>query len=169
MNLGITLFVAWGVIFYLGLSLYHRIIEPKEDKWYHNLFFIIWISTAIIPFAIHQNFIKDIEYEEEEHEWYIKSLGNDKYVKGKFFLGSGSVQEKDYYFFYVNTSKGYQRLKILVSETYIIETDKRAPEYVKVYSKYNDEGIFWKVLFHDEKFNRLYVPKNTIIRDFKVR
>ncbi|MBE7649149.1 hypothetical protein [Tenacibaculum finnmarkense] len=169
MNLGLTLFVVWGVVFYLGFTLYHRIIEPEDDKWYHNLVFILWISTAIIPFAIHQKFARGIEYEEEEHQWYIKSLGNDKYVNGNFFVGSGTIDETDYYFFYVNTSNGYQKLKILVSQTYIIETDKRTPEYVKVYSNYNDEEIFWKVLFRDEKFNRLYVPEHTIIRDFKVR
>ncbi|CAL2082866.1 hypothetical protein [Tenacibaculum dicentrarchi] len=134
------------------------------------LLFFSWLVLCIgIPGTIHRDFREKIEYEKEVHKYYIESLGNDKYMEGVFFLGNGYVMEKDYYFFYVNTSNGYQRLKIPVESTYLIETDERRPEYVQIYRDYNDDKSFWKVLPDCEKYNKLYVPKGTIVRDFRVR
>ena len=110
-----------------------------------------------------------MKHTQEKHWHYIESLGNDKYLNGSFFIGSGSIDETDYYFFFIETKHGHKRIKLKVDYTYIIETDAKNPEWVKVYTHYGDEDSFWKVWSHDFEHNKLYVPSGTIIRDFKVR
>lgn len=171
MNLSLVLWIVFLPIFYYGIVFYHRKeFHLKVNVDIGGFLFLFWLILCItVPGVIHSNFSKKISYEKEVHKWYIESLGNDKYMEGYFFLGNGYVMEKDYYFFYVNTSNGYQRLKIPVESTYLIETDERRPEYVQIYRDYNDDKSFWKVFPDCEKYNKLYVPKGTIIRDFKVR
>jgi|TARA_R110000850_G_C9969713_1_gene465092 hypothetical protein len=115
-------------------------------------------------------YFEDTQRDVEEHDWYIHSLGNDKYMKGDFFLGSGTIEDTDYYFFYVRTQKGMSRIKRRVNDCYIIETDSRRPEIVGLRTVYDDEDKFFKVWFDDSILEyKIYVPKGTIIRDFKVR
>lgn len=49
----------------------------------------------------------------------IKSLKSEVGVSGRFFLGSGHIEARAYYFFYVEYDKGYKLEKITISNTYI--------------------------------------------------
>jgi hypothetical protein len=133
------------------------------------------MMVAIIPLLIIGSLIHHYVWEPKteeykEHLHWVKSLGNDKYLEGSFTLGSGTIGEVDYYFYYMETSSGYKRLKVRVSNTYLVETDSRPPEIVEDKEYVNDSDMFLKHMNNDRvKYKVMYVPKGTIIRDFKVR
>ncbi len=141
----------------------------KEKPQYVILFVAYNMVLIIAAILIFHAIFNPVKRDLKKHLYYIESLGNDKYTEGSFMLGSGSIETIDYYFFYVNTINGYKRLKTPVCDTYIIETDNKRPEYIQVYNTWDDEDMFLKVFLDDVTYRILYVPKNTIIKDFKVR
>ena len=157
--LSLTVFIITGII----------LSKMREGTLTTLLGIFIYATFFIGPIIFFQFYTYDDYHKIEKHDWYIESLGNDKSLNGSFFLGSGSVNEIDYYYFYVNTTDGLSRLRRRVSKTYIIETDDRKPELVIIYDHYDDDDKFWTVADDTELHYRLYVPKGTIIRDFSVR
>lgn len=105
------------------------------------------------------------EYVQREVEIY--SLFNSSQISGNFFLGSGSIDNEEYYFCFEKDENGvFRRLKLKVEECGIIESDE-TPKYVykSVISKFDNLfclGELWK------KDDKLIVPKNTIIRKYVV-
>jgi hypothetical protein len=125
------------------------------------------IYTVLSIFIWHYYF--DETEEIHEHEYWIHSLGNDKYLEGEFTLGSGSIEEIDYYFYYINTSKGFKRCKTRVDKSFIIETNDVKPHIETVVIHYKDEEKFFKTIDGTTNHRVIYVPKGTIIKEFKVR
>lgn len=169
MNLSLILFLTFISYIYVIYQLFEREMIP-DKKWIVFVGIVSMFIVGIGFMTIRADYFDDVHYEKEVHTYYIQSLGNDKYTEGDFFLGSGNINDIDYYYFYVNTVKGMQRRKVEMNRTFLIETDTRRPEYVKIFDCYDDEHLFWKT-FDDgvEDYKILYVPKGTIIRDFKVR
>lgn len=86
-----------------------------------------WIIISIIVFfgfgspttysILRCNYEKNRVYEKTIYE--IKSLKTDSVVFGRFYLGNGRIETKQYYFFYVEDEKGYRTEKVEVENTYI--------------------------------------------------
>ncbi len=169
MNVVLFLMILGVAIFIGGIIAYHKVVDPSENGIHIVAFFAWFVGLIALGGWTHEEIVDSMRYREEVHEWYIHSLGNDKYLNGDFMLGTGTISETDYYFFYVKTVRGMSRIKVRVYDTYLIETDSRRPEYVEVVQKYDDEGRFWKVICDDKLFNKLYVPTGTIVREFSVR
>jgi len=110
----------------------------------------------------------DETYKKEVNETYIESLSVGSESKGDFFLGSGSIEGVSYYYYYTRNSIGYSRQKVKSNDTYIVETDKRRPSLVTVNVEYKDEDKFFKVIFEKSSYKVLYVPKGTIVKEFKI-
>jgi len=166
MNLTFTLILLSLIGIGITIWLLFNMKDSISTVLFGVFMFLILLIAPIFFFVI---YTKDDYHEIEKHDWYIESLGNDKYLSGSFFLGSGTINEIDYYYFYVNTTNGYSRLKRPISETYIIETDNRKPELTIVYDHYDNTDKFWTVAEDTKLYYKLYVPKGTIIRDFRVR
>ena len=62
----------------------------------------------------------------------ILSIKQDNSVNGHFILGTGSIQDVQYYFYYYNTDKGIKLDKVKSDKSYIIETDEYEPSIYKV-------------------------------------
>lgn len=169
MNLGLILFIAVVALFMGGIFLFNKIFPNFSRDNLGGFLIILWgFGLFGSAMATHQIYSASIEYYEEEHEYYIHSLGNDKYIKGSFGLFTGNIDQIDYYFFYVNYVSGMGREKLPTSNTYLVEGNYR-PVVKSVHKKYKDDDRFWKVWNDGVKYYKMYVPKNTIIRDFKVR
>ena len=170
MSLGLLLLIIWVCIALLTFRFTPKLEEVVSDGWSFTIVIMVLLTFGLSGLAFHCYYFKGTERQTEVHEWHISSLGNDKGVSGEFFLGSGTIETTDYYFFFVRTTEGYLRLKEPVANTYIIETDERRPELVGLQTYYDDKDLAFKVWFDpiitDKK---LYVPKGTIIKDFKVR
>lgn len=90
----------------------------------------------------------------EKHD--LLSIKTDDRYSGSFILGCGSINNIDYYFFYYKEyDGGIQKMRMPCYRTLIYEVD--SSPYVE----------FRKVL-RDIIDVKIYVPKNTIIREFKL-
>ena len=176
MSLLLLLVLAFIGVIFLWVGYVYPFVKKFDNVWntgevipvMFSLLFLVITATAFSVMYI--DYFEDTIRETEEHDWYIHSLGNDKYTEGDFFIGSGSIEEVDYYFFYVNTIKGMARIKRPVNDCYIIETDNRRPEIVGIKYIHDDKDKFFKVWFEDVVTEyKIYVPKGTIVKDFRVR
>lgn len=103
-----------------------------------------------------------------EASFPIVSIERDSLIHGSFFLGTGSIDEVMYYFAYTQLSDGgFYLAKMRISRSIIYETDSAKP-YVRVWwntaecltSQFDwGNSPFWKRI-------EIYVPKNTIIKEF---
>lgn len=173
MNLALVLFIVIVSIFIAVPITIATIMESKNKSINDFLAAVLMIAWSIFCFGsgvtIQNEYEDTISYTEEQHMYHIHSLGNDKYTEGNFGLFTGEINDVDYYFYFVNYTTGMRRNKLPISKTYLIEGDYR-PKVVAVYKKYRDEDRFWKVWDeYEPEYYKIYVPKNTIVRDFKVR
>lgn len=169
----ITLFI---ITFIVSLIFIFRYEKKKSDFDWENIiisFLLTIFSSLIITFVFGATIIGIYslnvdKHEEENHYLYISSINRNSEISGSFFLGTGSVDEKNYYYFYYKSRYGYKLDKITVKNSYIVETKHKKPEIVKVVDTYNQD-VFIKLLDSNVKRYLIYVPENTIIKDFKLR
>lgn len=140
--------------------------------WYFKQLFGYLIYAVILIFVSY-NVVAEIDMPdpryEKEHYLYIYSLKNQNDTSGDFFLGSGAIESTEYYYYFYKGQNGYRRSKERVYDVSIQETDSRRPEIVKIIKTYSHEKSFikWTPQTHSENYI-MYVPTNTIIRNFKV-
>lgn len=135
-----------------------------SDKIFLSLVGLMF-TTLIILFIllVHAELTRNFQIE-LENEYKIVSLRNRNNISGSFILGSGYISEKEYYYTFKKVSNNsYKRLKIPTDNTTIIETNKKEPKLVK----YQRSAVFG--LVDKGEFYKLYVPKGTIIKKFKVK
>lgn len=99
----------------------------------------------------------------------IASLGLNSQIEGRFTLGTGTIREKEYYYFFViKGNNRYVRDKIPVEDVTIYETDLVTPrlQWTTVYNKVPK----WvgTDLFPVKKNFILFVPKGTVIKRFSL-
>lgn len=145
-----------AVISILGFSLYNVILI--------GIFSIIIMASPNITKVQYQN---------------IVSLNNNSEVQGSFILGSGTISETEYYFYFVKQDDGgLYRDKVKTRNVVIYETDKVTPrcEWTKVINKPVPSWILKREIFdvlssdcYKLKDFKFYVPTNTIIKEFKLR
>lgn len=90
----------------------------------------------------------------------IKSLKSEVGASGRFFLGSGHIEARAYYFFYVEYNKGYRIEKIPTSNTYITaleESEYDAP----VFTNKKNKGEWCD-------YYMIYIPKDYIVFEFSI-
>ena len=86
----------------------------------------------------------------------IVSIEKDNTTSGVFILGSGNIESKTYYFYYVRVNENTYKLdKVDASRTYVIEDDMKTPSVYEV----KECG---------ELFSDYYicVPEGTIVKEF---
>ena len=82
----------------------------------------------------------------------IMSINRGSSVEGHFSLGSGTIEETSYYFYYYETDKGIKLGKVEADDTYIIETHEFIPSIYEV----KEANTF-------STYNNLYVPVGTVM------
>jgi len=109
-----------------------------------------------------------------EYSQPVASIRDSSSVVGSFFLGCGSIGEKQYYIYYEDWRNGkYKQRKILVDDTIICEEKKSKPRIDWQGTKYGHnkrilpDGWFGEGPEHFTS-KTIYVPKGTIIQEFKL-
>ena len=101
----------------------------------------------------------------------IVSLKSSSTVSGSFCLGSGTIKEKDYYFYYADLDNNqYKMEKVEAYNTIIQETNERSPQIIITIDRRNPPkwvGKNWMDI-QDTKSIIIYVPVGTIIRQIKL-
>lgn len=162
----VIMFIILGVMYYCD-------VEEEAVKMF---------SFLGIPFIVVVTFITswgicDYVY---QREWVgnsnieIYSISNNSQVDGRFYFGSGRIEEKMYYIYYVKGSNGgYVINKIKADNVEVIEReDTNLVGNIKIFDyKFKQShwflGIGKESLLSEEKV-LIYVPKGTITIDFDI-
>lgn len=145
---------------------YEEFVENLGDAFMFSL-----IPTALaflIPLGIALSSSRGIYEGVEITE--ICSINRENLTEGSFFIGSGSINDVAYFFYYVKDGADtYHLSKIIAEDTTIIENSQLVPgiykdRMLKVYPK-------WSGLGENEytKNIRIVVPKGTIIKEFSLK
>ena len=121
--------------------------------------FIFWITVLL--FVVLPSTCDNIKIVKSKK---IYSLYNDNELNGYFVLGSGSIEQKEYYYYFTKDDGAYYKEKIS-SNVGIIETEK-TPRIETIIMRPN---IWYGEAVETIIRQKIYVPKGTIIKEFKVR
>lgn len=91
----------------------------------------------------------------EKHVVDIMSISRGDGVTGSFCLGSGTVKDVQYYFYYYNTERGILLGKVECDKSYIVEDDQYRPSIYEI-KEPNRLDLYYRV----------YVPTGTIITTY---
>lgn len=160
----IGVYIAYNTINWSGIS---KLRDVSNFISYSVLYsFMGMVSCFFIGLVVILGYSEFADYKEfEKRDVYINSINRGSEMNGNFFLGSGSIDTKQYYFYYYKSTYGYKLSKIEAYNTYIVETNDMKPQIVKTYKDYDDGFISLKDGNVSIR-NIIYVPKNTIVKDF---
>ena len=126
------------------------------------LFFVFFVS-AIFCWA---PLVISLNLEPQHHEEPIYSLERGETIEGSFVLGSGTISGDVVYYAYIK-EKGGLTLQEIDSDVIIYEGNY-TPKYV-VGQNFSEEPGFFNFLSYERNvYKKLYVPENTIKKQFDV-
>lgn len=99
--------------------------------------------------------VKKYNSEYTKHLTDIISLHRGDGIEGSFILGSGHVQDVQYYFYYYETPKGIKLGKIEAEDSYIVETNSITPSIYEV----KESGTV-------DVYYNIYVPVGTVVASY---
>lgn len=162
-------FIIYGVLFFyaLYLFLWRKVCKELID-WVSSLFFNLVASVLTVFLLI----AADQKKVETYYKYYcnIHSLKNSNDIRGSFVLGSGNMEQVEYYYYYFKDINGYfKRGKKEVSETVIEERENIVPHIERKHIKYISRTGFVESYsdFPSEKY-KIVVPPGTVINKFEV-
>lgn len=129
--------------------------------------FLLLFFGLLFMFLFFAAFITIESTDNWTHYETIVSLKDSSNISGSFFLGTGSIDQKQYYVAYVTTTNQgntFKQIKIPVNKTIIEENNNQTPRIV---SKWKISGYISKTKTHTHF--KIIVPKNTIIKQFKIQ
>ena len=146
---------------FTSISVSFIIFLDKKDDFKNKSEKIVFVSSSSISIflfifllSFYSVYLVNKTYENKIYD--ILSLSINSEVDGNFILGSGHIEEKQYYYFYYKTEYGAVLEKENIEYTYIIETNDIEPSLWHV--KY--KGLNWKTI--------IYVPENTITVSYDI-
>lgn len=107
--------------------------------------------ACLIGLLVYYSTLKS-EYKNKTVSWQTYSLKSKSNIKGSFILGTGSIYETDYYYFFVKDAKfgGFHKEKLPVKETLLVEKDT-IPSVVKNYYEKTTQTPYTIFKFLDTK------------------
>lgn len=146
----------------LGVFIYNLIkyVKAVKNRWNYegedasigmgisSIFGTIVLILTIIGICHYPGY----QMSSRTHIVDIMSISRGSSVEGHFALGSGTIEETSYYFYYYETDKGIKLGKVEADDTYIIETDDFVPSIYEI----KEANTF-------STYNNLYVPVGTIM------
>lgn len=144
--------------------------NPFSWQWVGPYCFAGIIAGALSLFLTFIPCVKNHLGTIETYYIEIASINNGEAISGNFFLGCGSINNREYYYTFrkfKNEPFKYQRMKIYSGYCCLIETNDVKPRYEWEERDYNNWIIF--DLDENRRNERLYVPKGTIIKEFNVK
>lgn len=110
-----------------------------------------------------------VDYVDKEYpHCYLYNLQDDSQVNGNFTLGSGTIQENQYFVFYSKDSRGFKYSKLRASRCRVQEWDGK-PILIRIEREPKNPNFFTKglTLYPDVEWI-FKVPKGTVIRQFNL-
>lgn len=101
---------------------------------------------------------------ELSNTFHVRASADGSSISGQMGIFSGYIEEKQYYFYYYETSDGFiKQSKLPANRTKLKEVDTDRA-YIEVYSDTKDWDQFWYI-YNADGYNDyiLYVPKGSVI------
>ncbi len=162
--LALYLLIAVVISFFLYLRLSER---DSEDIVSCLLFgFLIGILIVIIPMIITETSAPRQWVRVETVE--LISLRDSKEISESFFLASGYVGVREYYFFYKKVDKGYQADKLETNKNITILEENTESGRIEVYEEKVTDPSWkpWTLSRKEAKKYKFFIPEGSIKRDF---
>lgn len=143
-----------------------------EARWAYGIWWIvIWFFVAL---ALNATF-DTIGRIEEPHSRPLVNLGDSSGVSGRFFLGSGYIESKPVYMYYLQDGDSYRLYNVKASNAFITYTDE-TPQIIfhgsrQGYSNWFSIGADdWRVNEdgYDPDAFEFKVPRGSIKQDFNL-
>lgn len=150
------------VLFLISIFIYNLIkyTHASKDRWdfddedasigmtISSIFGVVVLVLTIVGICHYPEY----QTPSKTHIVDIMSISRGSSVEGHFTLGSGTIEETSYYFYYYETDKGIKLGKVEANDTYIVETDEFIPSIYEV----KEANTF-------STYNTLYVPFGTVM------
>lgn len=129
----------WPFLFALLVTIFfvwRRFVCKKKDKDEESVLFTIMLLISIlfgilVPVIV--GFVAPKHWVEPKTTKLV-SLRDGGGISGHFFLGVGSIQDTQYYFFYKEVGQGYQPGKVVIDDNVMVFEEKRQDGELRVYS-----------------------------------
>lgn len=156
-----TIFSVLLLVFSICITVSYISDKECRDKiWILVLSFVLLIIGF---FGINHeldNERKEIRAYEETY--FIKSISLNFETEGRFFiLGSGYINEKAVYYFYIfdEVEKGYRLMHVDCEHSIIFEIDTSINPYVVLTKDIDERGIIYTI-------GSIYIPEGSIIENY---
>ena len=165
----------FGIIFFVLLVFVLTIVLGIETACETSVFGSTLITAVIFGIFLGLGYV-GVKHEKSNISGatYISSLSASSNLSGRFFLGSGTVENKNYYYYVTNSDKGYQIDKMEITNDIYIREDCNNKPFIE-YTKYHATYINWfgKLFFKKSFYNKsgeiiFHVPPETIIGDYYI-
>jgi len=129
---------------------------------------VTFLITILVIFIIASAQSKQSNYTSVQE---ICSIRNDDTTEGSFFLGSGSIKETQYYFYYIkNGNSSYYLSKMRAIGTGVIEDNDKTPGIYQEMKCITFPGWSgFSSCYIERSVPCIIVPKGTIIKEFNLR
>ena len=128
-----------------------------------NMFFSIFLMFCTLSLDVKE------QSSNFEHYCNIQSLKNSNDIQGSFVLGTGSVDQVEYYYYYYKDINGYFRRGKKQVENTVIEEREGTPHIERKYIKrVSITGIVKSYRDKPSEEYKIVVPKGTVINKFEV-
>lgn len=163
MNFLVALVILGGLLFFISLIFYDSNTKEKDINTFMKIYSIFSILCLGIAIGVDVYSATDKWTSTQTATEYIVALQDENLINGKFYLRSGSVNQKDYYKYLVKLKfGGYKANQIPANQTIIYITDNNFR--VEWYKRERGLGFSKET----EKFWYIYIPENAIIYDFNI-
>jgi hypothetical protein len=110
--------------------------------------------------------IPKIEYDQISKQELI-ALKDNISINGSFFLGSGNIDGKLKYYFYIKTKSGGFKAQNIEADNVEIFENNKTPCIIKYESKF--KNIIWNwIAFTIKEKAEINIPKGSILRNYKL-
>ncbi|MFW6310839.1 MAG: hypothetical protein ACOC1K_01240 [Nanoarchaeota archaeon] len=113
----------------------------------------------------------NLNHEKTILDYEIVSLKNSNQISGSFFIGSGYINNKEYYHVFAKVGDNeYKRKKYKTNNSLIKETTEQKPHVKrKIYTKSLNEFFVPSFCFIKTYRYVIVVPPDTVVKQFKVQ
>lgn len=163
----VTVIICIVVGFYLGVN------DLFGDFWWGALCGVLGLIIGVI-ISLFAGVVVDIKADKETYkksEEKILALNDNMGTKGRFFLGSGNINDSMKYVYLVENKNGKKMKDAESYNTYINEDNNEEPRIEYHYERYKNkklEKYFFGIFNDTHKHNAIYIPEDSINYQYNI-
>lgn len=166
-------FIIAGIIFIVGIIVLILSSSDADDAFFGGvLLFSICVAVALIVNLISSGILMICDVDTEAvktEEIAITALADNGNASGKFFLGSGHVDEEIKYYYIEMAEHGKHMNSINAKNVYLIENNTETPRIEKYTQKWKNKSWYWIANFTlHPNYTQIYIPEGAVTTEFNV-